>query len=96
MATFFQVLQSVARANESTEGVALDALMALEKNQSMGFDYRDVSMPVHVFHGKVDHMVRVYRRLRVHGGNVLMMISHEFISLKLRPWSLHRLETKAF
>ena len=31
--------------------------MALEKTQSMGFDYRDVSMPVHVFHGRADHMV---------------------------------------
>ncbi|CAN0517296.1 unnamed protein product, partial [Scytosiphon promiscuus] len=42
---------------ESTEGVALDALVALEKNPPMGFDYRDVSMPVHVFHGTADHMV---------------------------------------
>lgn len=73
MTTFFQVLQSVGRANEATEGVAQDALVALEKNHPMGFDYRDVSMPVHVFHGKADHMVRVFSRSRVHGGNVMMM-----------------------
>lgn len=66
------MLLTVSRANESTEGVALDALVALEKNHPMGFDYRDVSMPVHVFHGTADHMVRACSRLRVHGGNVVM------------------------
>lgn len=55
--TASEVLRAVGRANESTRGVVLDALMALEKTQSMGFDYRDVSMPVHVFHGRADHMV---------------------------------------
>eukprot|EP00904_Undaria_pinnatifida_P006585 jgi/Undpi1/3056/HiC_scaffold_15.g06432.m1 len=55
--TASEVLRAVGRANESTGGVVLDALVALEKTQSMGFDYRDVSMPVHVFHGRADHMV---------------------------------------
>eukprot|EP00904_Undaria_pinnatifida_P006584 jgi/Undpi1/3055/HiC_scaffold_15.g06431.m1 len=55
--TAAEVLLAVGRANESTAGKTLDALVALEKTQPMGFDYRDVSMPVHVFHGSADHMV---------------------------------------
>lgn len=54
-----QVLKAVANAHEQTQGVAMDALAALEKTQPFGFDYRDVSMPVHVFHGRADHMVRL-------------------------------------
>lgn len=54
-----QVLKAVGDAHEQTHGVAMDALAALEKTQSLGFDYRDVSMPVHVFHGRADHMVRL-------------------------------------
>lgn len=52
------MLKAVGSAREQTHGVAMDALAALEKTQPLGFDYRDVSMPVHVFHGRADHMVR--------------------------------------
>lgn len=52
------MLKAVAKTHEPTQGVVLDAMAALEKNQPMGFDYREVSMPVHVFHGRTDHMVR--------------------------------------
>ncbi|CAM9296081.1 unnamed protein product, partial [Laminaria digitata] len=57
--TSSEVFQAVSRAKECTEGAAMDALVALEKNHSMGFDYRDMSMPVHVFHGNADHMVPI-------------------------------------
>lgn len=53
-----QVLKAVAKTPEAAHGVILDALAALEKEQPLGFDYRDVSMPVHVFHGRADNMVR--------------------------------------
>lgn len=43
--------------HEATHGVALDAMAALEMEQPLGFDYRDVSMPVHVFHGRADNLV---------------------------------------
>lgn len=56
-----QVLKAVANAREQTQGIAMDALAALEKTQPLGFDYRDVSMPVHVFHGRADHMVRAWK-----------------------------------
>ncbi|CAB1119686.1 unnamed protein product [Ectocarpus sp. CCAP 1310/34] len=55
--TTAEVLKAVGSAGEQTHGVAMDALAALEKTQPLGFDYRDVSMPVHVFHGRADHMV---------------------------------------
>ena len=61
-----QVLKAVGNADEQTQGVVMDALAALEKTQPLGFDYRDVSMPVHVFHGRADHMVRLRLRLRGH------------------------------
>ena len=51
------MLKAVGKADELTQGVVSDALAALEKTQPLGFDYRDVSMPVHVFHGRADHMV---------------------------------------
>lgn len=53
-----QVLKTVGKVHEASHGVILDAIAALEKEQPLGFDYRDVSMPVHVFHGRADHMVR--------------------------------------
>lgn len=62
-----QVLKAVGNAHEQSQGVAMDALAALEKRQPLGFDYRDVSMPVHVFHGRADHMVRRRLRLRMRG-----------------------------
>lgn len=52
-----QVLKAVGNADEQSGGVVMDALAALEKTMPLGFDYRDVSMPVHVFHGRADHMV---------------------------------------
>lgn len=52
-----QVLKAVGNADEPSHGVLLDVLTALEKGQPFGFDYRDVSMPVHAFHGRADHMV---------------------------------------
>ncbi|CAM9286750.1 unnamed protein product [Scytosiphon promiscuus] len=55
--TTAEVLKAVGNADEQSQGVVLDALTALEKTQPFGFDYRDVSMPVHVFHGRADHMV---------------------------------------
>jgi len=59
------VLKAVGNADEQSQGVVVDALTALEKTQPLGFDYRDVSMPVHVFHGRADHMVRLWPRLRL-------------------------------
>lgn len=53
-----QVFKTVGKVHEASHGVILDAVAALEKDQPLGFDYRDVSMPVHVFHGRADHMVR--------------------------------------
>lgn len=63
-----QVLKAVGHAHEQSQGVVMDALTALEKKHPLGFDYRDVSMPVHVFHGRSDHMVRLRLtpRLRDH------------------------------
>lgn len=58
-----QVLTAVARAKEASHAVILDSLAALEKNEPLGFDYREVSMPVHIFHGRADHMVRIRTRL---------------------------------
>lgn len=52
-----QILNAVGDANEPNHGVIVDALTALEKIHPMGFDYRDVSMPVHVFHGRADRLV---------------------------------------
>ena len=72
------MLRAAGRANESTRGVLLDALVALEKNEPMGFDYRDVSLPVHVFHGKADRMVRACSRLTVHGGSMVMTMSSHY------------------
>lgn len=54
-----QVLKAVGHADEQSQGVVMDTLAALEKTTPLGFDYRDVSMPVHVFHGRADHMVRL-------------------------------------
>lgn len=51
------MLKAVANRDEATHGVVLDALAALETDRPLGFDYRDVSMPVHVFHGRTDNMV---------------------------------------
>ncbi|CAM9332782.1 unnamed protein product, partial [Sphacelaria rigidula] len=49
--------EPVVTKHEATHGVALDAMAALEMEQPLGFDYRDVSMPVHVFHGRADNLV---------------------------------------
>ncbi|CAM9639697.1 unnamed protein product [Discosporangium mesarthrocarpum] len=52
-----EVLREIQEAGEQQHGLIQEALAALEKDMPLGFAYQEVAMPVHVFHGRADHMV---------------------------------------